>query len=124
MPIDKKEIKKAIDLFENDKFTDAKEILSKEIKISRNDFLKDKLGLKEDIQKELIKEAKVVIQMKPDRDESSENFADEFDATLVRGGVTGNPNFDNMTITIDKKDLNKAKNILNKGIYKNKYKIK
>ena len=46
MPINKEQIKKAIDHFENDKFTDAKEILTKEINIAKDDFLKSKLGLK------------------------------------------------------------------------------
>ena len=48
-PIDTKEIKKALDSFENDEFVDAKEILSKEFKKAKNDFLKDKLDLKGDI---------------------------------------------------------------------------
>jgi len=45
-PIDKEEIKRAIDSFEDDKFTDAKEKLTGEIKKVRDEFLKDKLGLK------------------------------------------------------------------------------
>jgi len=50
MPIDQKEIKKAIDHFENDEFVDSKEIISKEIKKAKNDFLKNKLDLKGDIE--------------------------------------------------------------------------
>ena len=50
MGIDTKEIKKAIDNFENDDFVGSKEILSKEIRKAKNDFLKDKLGLKDDIE--------------------------------------------------------------------------
>lgn len=47
--MDKEQIRKALDYFENDKFTDAKEILSSEIEAKKNDFLKDKLGLKESL---------------------------------------------------------------------------
>jgi len=50
MPMDKEQIKKALDHFENDEFTDAKDILSKEIKSVKNDWLKDKLELKNDIE--------------------------------------------------------------------------
>jgi hypothetical protein len=47
--MDKKAIKKALDHFENDQFVDAKEIISKEISGKRDIFLKDKLGLTNDI---------------------------------------------------------------------------
>ena len=50
MAVDKEQIKKAIDSFENDKFVDSKEILSKEVRKAKNSFLKDKLGLKGDIE--------------------------------------------------------------------------
>ena len=50
MAVDKEQIKKAIDKFENDKFVDSKEILSKEVRKAKNSFLKDKLGLKGDIE--------------------------------------------------------------------------
>jgi hypothetical protein len=43
-------IKKALDHFENDEFTDAKEILQAEIHDRRNEFLKDKLGLAKDVE--------------------------------------------------------------------------
>ena len=45
MPIDKEQIKKALDSFENDKFMDAKDVLSKEIKAAKYDFLEKKLEL-------------------------------------------------------------------------------
>jgi len=45
-PIDTEEIKKALDDFEDDKFTDAKEKITGEIQRARDEFLKDKLGLK------------------------------------------------------------------------------
>lgn len=50
MPVDNEQIKKALDHFENDEFVDAKEILQKEIRKSKNDHLKDKLELKQDIE--------------------------------------------------------------------------
>ena len=56
MPVDAKEIKKAIDSFENDEFVDSKETLSQEIRTAKNDFLKDKLGLKGDIEPVIDKE--------------------------------------------------------------------
>jgi len=40
--IDKEQIKKALDSFENDKFMDAKDVLSKEIKAAKYDFLEKK----------------------------------------------------------------------------------
>ena len=52
MTIDKESVKKALDSFENDKFCDAKDILSGEIRKARDTFLKDKLGLKNDINPE------------------------------------------------------------------------
>jgi hypothetical protein len=50
MPVDNEQIKKALDHFENDEFVDAKEILQKEIRKSKNDHLKNKLELKQDIE--------------------------------------------------------------------------
>jgi hypothetical protein len=47
--MDKKAIKKALDHFENDQFVDAKDIISREISGQRDIFLKDKLGLANDI---------------------------------------------------------------------------
>jgi len=44
--VDKAKVRKAIDDFENDKFSDASNVIRKEVKITVNDFLKDKLGLK------------------------------------------------------------------------------
>ena len=49
MTVDNEQIKKALDHFENDEFVDAKEILQKEIKKAKNDHLKNKLDLKQDI---------------------------------------------------------------------------
>lgn len=47
--MDKDKIKKALDHFENDEYVDAKDIIKKEIAAKRDDFLKDKLGLSQDI---------------------------------------------------------------------------
>lgn len=49
--LDKDEIKKALDHFENDEFTDAKEILQKQIRQAKNDFIDDKLGLSKEEEK-------------------------------------------------------------------------
>ena len=48
MPIDKEQIKKALDHFENDEFVDAKKILQKQVATAKDDYLKDKLNLKGD----------------------------------------------------------------------------
>jgi hypothetical protein len=48
--IDTEKIKKALDHFENDEFVDAKEILQQEIKKAKNEFVKNKLELKQDIE--------------------------------------------------------------------------
>ena len=48
--MDTEAIKKALDHFENDEFVDAKEILQQEIYARKNDFLKDKLGLSNDLE--------------------------------------------------------------------------
>lgn len=47
--MDKKQIRKALDHFENDQFVDAKDIITKEIAGKRDVFIKDKLGLANDI---------------------------------------------------------------------------
>ena len=50
MPIDTEKIKKALDHFENDEFVASKEILQGEIRKAKNDFLKNKLDLKTDVE--------------------------------------------------------------------------
>lgn len=45
MPVDQDLVKKALDAFEDDEFTDAKEILQGEIRKARDEFLKGKLGI-------------------------------------------------------------------------------
>jgi len=44
------EIKKALDSFEGDDFLSSKEILQKQLHQAKNDFLKSKLELKNDIE--------------------------------------------------------------------------
>ena len=56
MPIDMEKIKQALDHFENDEYVDSKEVLQKEIRKAKNDFLKNKLELKSDIEPQEKKE--------------------------------------------------------------------
>ena len=49
MTIDKEKIKAALDDFEDDKFSDAKDVLKGEISKHKNEWLKSKLELKDDI---------------------------------------------------------------------------
>ena len=46
--VDKKNVKKAFDEFEDEEYTKASDTLRSEIKSSVNDFLKDKLNLEND----------------------------------------------------------------------------
>lgn len=76
--MDKEQIRKALDHFENDKFMDAKTIIAKEIETKRNDYLKDKLGLKDNLSEasltrkhfvalaNMMKNAKTIDQLKED----------------------------------------------------------
>lgn len=60
--MDPKVIKAAIDSFENDDFLHAKELVQGQVRQARNDFIKSKLGLKNDIEKqftELTPETKI-----------------------------------------------------------------
>ena len=50
--MDKEVIKKALDSFENDAFVDAKEMLTKEIRKTKDLYIKDKLDLKGDPEEE------------------------------------------------------------------------
>jgi hypothetical protein len=54
MAMDPQVIKAAIDSFENDDFLHAKELVQGQVKQARNDFLKAKLGLKNDIEKQFV----------------------------------------------------------------------
>jgi len=46
--MDKEQIKKAIDSFEADNFVDSREILQKEIQSTRDAYIHDKLGLRDE----------------------------------------------------------------------------
>lgn len=50
MPVNSENIAKALDAFEADEYVDAKEILKKEIRTARNDYLGSKLKLKNSIE--------------------------------------------------------------------------
>lgn len=50
MPVDSEKVKKAIDAFVDDDYIESKEILKKEIKKAKNDWLKDKLELDNDVE--------------------------------------------------------------------------
>ena len=50
--MDRDKIRKALDHFENDEFVDAKDIIQQEIAGKRDVFLKDKIGLANDINPE------------------------------------------------------------------------
>lgn len=50
MPVDDEKVKDALDDFEDDKFSDAKEKLAGEIKKVRDEFLKSKLKLQKDLE--------------------------------------------------------------------------
>lgn len=47
--MDRKAIRKALDHFENDQFVDAKEIISREVAGARDIYVKNKVGLANDI---------------------------------------------------------------------------
>ena len=47
--MNREEIRKALDHFENDEYVDAKEIISREVAGKRDIFIKDKIGLQNDI---------------------------------------------------------------------------
>ena len=68
MGIDRDEIKKALDFFENDKFVDAKEILQTQITNAKDEYLKTTLGLKGD-EKEVEVEDDVEVEKDPDGEE-------------------------------------------------------
>lgn len=66
MPMDDEKVKAALDDFEEEKFSDAKEKLSAEIKKAKNEFLKDKLKLKSDVE-----------DVEDEKDEEGEDEKDE-----------------------------------------------
>lgn len=50
MPTDKEQIRKAIDSFEDDNYVDSEDVLSKELKKAKNDYLKKSLDLENDVE--------------------------------------------------------------------------
>lgn len=52
--MDDRVIKAALDSFENDDFLKAKELVQGQVKQAKNDFLKAKLGLKNDIEQQFV----------------------------------------------------------------------
>lgn len=52
--MDPEVIKAALDSFENDDFLQSKDLLRGQIKKAKNDFLKAKLGLKNDIEQQFV----------------------------------------------------------------------
>jgi len=71
--MDKEQIKKALDAFENEKYSDAKDILKKEIQDAKNDFIKDKLNIdlreEEDVDDEDEEDKKKEEEEDDDKDE-------------------------------------------------------
>jgi hypothetical protein len=49
MPVDKEELMRAVDAFSDDDFVVAQEILARQFETAKNEFLKDKLGLENDL---------------------------------------------------------------------------
>ena len=48
MPVDKEELRKAIDAFSDDDFVTSQEILMKQFKTAKNEYLQNKLDLETD----------------------------------------------------------------------------
>lgn len=72
--MDKEQIRKALDHFENDEFMAAKDILKSEIKTKRDEFLQDRLSLKEALDKDK-KKKKDEDEDEDEMDESSKEDA-------------------------------------------------
>lgn len=70
----KEELKKAVDAFEDDKYSDSKDIFSKEFKVALNDYLKKELKLKKDVVDDLPKEEP---DEDPDEDEDPDGDEDD-----------------------------------------------
>ena len=52
MPVDREELKRAVDAFSDDDFVMAQEILTKQFHAVKNEYLKDKLELEKDLPNE------------------------------------------------------------------------
>lgn len=60
MAINKEELKKAFIAFEEEKYTDAKEIIKKEISAAKGEYLKNTLELSEDVDDVVMKNSEVL----------------------------------------------------------------
>jgi len=69
MPVDTDKIKDAMDKFEEEDFITAKEILQKEIHQAKNDYLKTKLELEQDVDEACKKKAKKVVVQETEEEE-------------------------------------------------------
>ena len=69
MPVDKEQIKRALDHFENDEYTEAQDILRQEIAKHRDEWLDDKLDLEGEAPEE---EAKAEGEEEDDDSDDSE----------------------------------------------------
>jgi hypothetical protein len=70
MPVDKEEIKKALDHFENDEYSEASDILKKEIAKHRDEWLEKKLDL--EAQADAEEEPDDGLEEEPDADDEGE----------------------------------------------------
>ena len=50
MPVDREELRRAVDAFSDDDFIVAQEILTKQFQTAKNDYLQDKLGLENSLE--------------------------------------------------------------------------
>jgi len=66
--MDKEQIKKAFDEFEDENYIDAEETLKDQLKQAKNDFLKDKLDLENDVE-----EIEAEYNDDPDNDDDPED---------------------------------------------------
>ena len=52
MPVDREELRRAVDAFSDDDFIVAQEILTKQFQVAKNEYLQDKLDLESDLKSE------------------------------------------------------------------------
>jgi len=79
MPVDDEKIKAALDDFEDEKFSDAKDKISGEVKKLRDEFLKDKLKLKGDLADKEEEEEEKSDDDKDEKEEKSDDADDDKD---------------------------------------------
>ena len=69
MPVDNKEIKKALDNFEEDDFIKSKDIIKAQVKGAVSDYFKDRLELKNDLEPKVEVEVEVEVETDSGSDE-------------------------------------------------------